>query len=85
MRCINELLFKTLSHIEVNTNAKVTVVILAGTRGEMKGKELIYMRRAYHKIIGASWMALRRMQLGMTQQQLAEKGYTQILTITMGH
>ncbi len=82
-----ELMLKTLSHIEVDTNAKVTVVFLAGTRVKMQGKELIYKQRAYHNIAGASWMTLRRMEIGMTQQQLAEKvgvGYNQIMRIEKG-
>ncbi len=82
-----ELILKTLSHIEVDTNAKVTVVLLAGTRVKMQGKELIYKQRAYHNIAGASWMALRRMELGLTQQQLADKvgvGYKQVSRIENG-
>ncbi len=79
-----ELMLKTLSHIEVDTDAKVSVVFLAGTSVKMQGKEFIYKQRAYHNIAGASWMALRRMELGLTQQQLADKvgvGYNQILRI----
>ncbi len=82
-----ELMLKTLNHIEVDTDAKVTVVFLAGTRVKMQGKELTYKQRAYHNIAGASWMAQRRMGLGLTQQQLAEKvgvGYKQVSRIEKG-
>jgi len=84
-----ELMLRTISHIEVDEKTRIRVIFLAGIMVELDGKDFVYEKKPYRetKVSEDSWIAQRRMELGLSQRQLGEKvgvKYIHILRIEKG-